>query len=57
MTAQGSNVWTYNITPNGWNSGYIAYTVTAYDNFNATSTASSVNNPSDPTYLAIESFC
>jgi hypothetical protein len=57
MIWQGSNVWAYNITPNGWNAGYIAYQVTAYDNFDATSTASSVNNPSHPTYLAIASFC
>jgi hypothetical protein len=57
MQPQGGDVWTYSITPQGWNEGFVSITVTAYDNFGANSSLSNVDDFNNPSSLYVTSFC
>jgi hypothetical protein len=57
MEYMGGTSWRYFITPSGWNSGFVSYTVTAYDSFGATTSKQNVNDFNDPSYLVVPDFC
>jgi hypothetical protein len=57
MEYMGGTLWRYFITPSGWNTGFVAYHVTAYDTYGATTTQNNVNDFNDPSYLVIPDFC